>query len=393
MGEDDRAHPIPTAHTLFSGETPCAARDSFAHPRGNLRFSGIADERADFGCFVRRISEPQFRHMGQEAFRPLLMNAALHENPLYGDADLPGVGERPDRTAGGCVGLIGIAVNDHGRVAAEFEDHALTVGQRLQVPSYLVGAGEGEHGKARVGGEHRADDMGISRREYRERFARPAGSGNHFGQQQCGERCLLRWFQDDRAPRCESRRNLVGDEVQRKVEGRDRRDRAGGEPLGKSDSPSRRRVQIEREDIPSGPPRLFGSKREDEQRSIDLEARIAEGLPRFIDDTARELFPPRRDSVVDCPQDVVTFGSRKCAGMGERARRRRYGTFGVHDRSHRRLPDDTPVPRAVNRSRFAVVLPLSGNVLAVRFDPFTHAYYFIAWSDTAGETKRSRDTF
>ncbi len=111
---------------------------------------GLADHGADVGGFIERIAYMQFLDAFEQAREKLLLHAALHVNPLHGNAALPGIGESANDAAIGGDIYVRIGVHDHSSIAAQFQGDFFLAGLPFQRPAYWDASGEGEHLEAVV---------------------------------------------------------------------------------------------------------------------------------------------------------------------------------------------------------------------------------------------------
>ncbi len=81
----------------------------------------------------------------------MLVDGALDEDVLDGDADLSGVAEGSGDGSLDCPVEVGVFADDHGGVSAEFEGDSSVGHELFEFPADSGGAGEAEHPYAGVG--------------------------------------------------------------------------------------------------------------------------------------------------------------------------------------------------------------------------------------------------
>ena len=178
-------------------------------PGGGADGVAVADEGADVGGFVERIAGLQFLHEVDEEVGELSVDRVLDQNALHGNAGLAGVAEAAGDAAFGGVGEVGVAVDDDGGVAAEFEDDFLFSGAALDVPADGHAAGEADELDAVVGDEEAG--VFVGERKHVESAIGPAGLLHAFGEKQRAERSLGRGLQDHGASGGDCRGDFVRD--------------------------------------------------------------------------------------------------------------------------------------------------------------------------------------
>ena len=135
-----------------------------------------------------------------DAADEFVVDLLLDEQPRAGAADLAGIGEYRHRRAGHRRIEIGIGEHDVGRLAAEFERHALQIAGRRPddgLPGDMR-AGEGHLVDVRMRGQRRARGLAISRHDVDD-AGRDARFHRQFGQPQRRQRRFFGRLQDHRA--------------------------------------------------------------------------------------------------------------------------------------------------------------------------------------------------
>ena len=166
---------------------------------------------------------------GDEPGHELVVDAALHEQPRAGQADLPGVAEdRLDRPGDGVV-EVGVVEDQVGALAAQLEADRGEVGRR-GLADHARGrglAGEGDPVDAAVLGQRRARGVRSEAVHDVEDAGRQPGLGGQPGQQGRGLRGVLGGLEHHRVAPGQGGRDLPRLEHQREVPGRDRGDDSG----------------------------------------------------------------------------------------------------------------------------------------------------------------------
>ncbi len=117
---------------------------------------------------------------------------------------------------------------DHAGIAAQLEHNALPARPGLQGPAHGGGAREAEDPEALVAGQPVI--QGRLDREDAESAPRQVRLGDDAGEQKSRQRGLRRGLDDDGAAGRQRRLNLVGDKIQREIEGCDPQYGAHGKP-------------------------------------------------------------------------------------------------------------------------------------------------------------------
>jgi len=140
----------------------------------------------------------------------------VHDDALHADAALARLVEGADDDARDRVVDVGVLVHDHRRVAAQLEHDLLLARLGLDPPPRRGRTGEAQELQAFV---RRELPRPVPRtRQDRERPLRQVALRQHFADQERPDRRPARGLQDERTPRRDRRRHLVGGEIQRKVE-------------------------------------------------------------------------------------------------------------------------------------------------------------------------------
>jgi len=136
--------------------------------------------------------------------------------------------------------------------------------------THRAGARERDDGQPRVG------DQGgcavVGHQNDRHRSGRQVGLSEDLTEQQRGQRRLRRRLHHDGRPDRHGRRDLVSDQVEREVEGRDAEHRTPREPAYERQASRGCRVGVEALDLSAPAPGLFGgpAERRNATRHLDV---------------------------------------------------------------------------------------------------------------------------
>ena len=173
------------------------------------------------------------------------MRPRRSDHALTGDAHLTGI-----RVAGHSQRLcdfchIGVIQYDHRAVGAKLHGHALEPGRARDGLAHLGAASETDFAHARIGTDRlaqfaaRAGDTGDG-------FLRQPGLEQQLHKFQCRERSIAGGFEEHGVAAGNGRPDFVRHEVERKVEGRNRRHDAARYAQGKSQLTDAARGGIQR---------------------------------------------------------------------------------------------------------------------------------------------------
>jgi len=188
------------------------------------------DLRAEVGGLLARVTLANLAHLRGESLGKLLRDRGVHEQARAGETHLAGVVVLLRCDLGGDA-EVGVVHDDRRRLATQLE------GQRREVVRCCAGdglggghgAGEADARDARVPRE-RGPGLGADALDDVEDTGRHAGLSGDLGEEACGERCPLRWLEDDGVTGCECRTDAPGGEHERGIPRRDDRRDAGGIP-------------------------------------------------------------------------------------------------------------------------------------------------------------------
>ena len=138
-------------------------------------------------------------------------------------------------------------------------------------------------------------------------FSQPGGSsdfGHQLGEEERGERRLRRGLEDGCAAGRERGGDLVRDEVEREVEGRDRADDADRLPQREGELPGARLRGVHRDHLAGELARLDRREREGGHRAGGLDAGGLERLARLGRDGLRDLLMAASELARDADEDL-----------------------------------------------------------------------------------------
>ena len=209
---------------VSAAEQASTGADGFFDPTDGADGVAFADERSDVGGFVERIAGFQLLYAFDEKIGELSVDRVLDQNALHRDAGLASVAETSGDAAVGGIGEVGVAVDDDGGVAAEFENDFLLSGAALDVPANGNAAGEADELDAVVGDEETG--VFVGERKDVEAAIGPSSLLHALSQEQRAERRLRGGLEDHGTSGGDGRSNFVRDEVDGKIERSDAGDRA-----------------------------------------------------------------------------------------------------------------------------------------------------------------------
>ena len=99
----------------------------------------LRNDRPDERFLIARIAGLNTADRRDELLAKRIVDLAMHQNPLHADAALARLVVAAEDTPLDRVRDIGIALDDHGRVAAQLERHVLLAGPIAQLPATLAG--------------------------------------------------------------------------------------------------------------------------------------------------------------------------------------------------------------------------------------------------------------
>ena len=324
----------------------------------------LADERADVGGFVERIAGLQFLDAFDEEVGEFSVDGVLDQDALDRDAGLAGVAEASGDAAVGGVGEVGVAVDDYGGVASEFEDDFLLPGAAFDVPADGYAAGEADELDAVVGDEKTG--VFVGEREDVEAAVGPSRLLHALRQKQRAERRLRRGLQDHGASGGDGRSNFVGDEIDREIKWSDAGDGTERETADDAPASGGEFLPVERKEFAVDAGALFGGDVEGKDGALDFDARGLDGLAGFLREGAREFFLALGHGRGDLAQNALALEGRETARGAEGFDGGGDGGFGVLFAALHDAGDQAAVVGGANFDDVAVLLPSTVHEETVR---------------------------
>ena len=168
-----------------------------------------ADQRAAHAALLVGAAElDEVGHVG-DALDHLVVDPALDEDPRAADASLAGVDEDAHRRHEDGLVHVGVVVDQHGRLAAEFQHDLLEVARRRphDLLADLGRPGERDLLDVGVRGDRRTRGVAVPGQQVDD-AVRHAGLGDQTVEEQRRQRRLLGGLDDHAAARRERRREL-----------------------------------------------------------------------------------------------------------------------------------------------------------------------------------------
>jgi hypothetical protein len=243
----------------------------------------------------------------------------VDQDPLHPDAALSRLVEGAEDDPLGSVREVGVAVHDHGGVAAQLEHHLLVAGLGLELPADRGRAREGEQLQALVGRE--AIRLLARHRQDREGAHRKLGLGEHLADDQRPHRRQARGLQDEGAAGGDRGRHLVRGEVEREVEGRYQGAGADRHALPHSGVIPGARADVEGQHLAGDAHRFLGGDAEGIDQPADLHPGILDRLARLDAERHRELLGARGEAGGAVLQHLLALVGGELAHRGRRRSR------------------------------------------------------------------------
>ncbi len=196
------------------------------------------DDRAHLGTLLRGISHDQTRDLRRECLQEAIQHRGGDQKPLRGGAHLARERERP--ADGGVDRRVERSVleDDHGVHTPQLEQHLLSAGPRpFGHPATRIDRAGERHQTHRRMRDEGHSDLPTGTEYHVEHARRKSGVEGYPGQGDPDAGPKARRLRHDGVPGGERRSDLVGKEIERKVEGRDRDDHAEGLASGPDHPP------------------------------------------------------------------------------------------------------------------------------------------------------------
>jgi hypothetical protein len=343
-----------TSCASAAAEQAGAGADCFFDPVGA---DGVAfpDQRADVGGLIERIAGLQLLHAFDEQVGELSVDRMLDQNALHGNAGLAGVAEASGDAALGGVGEVGVAVDDDGRVAAEFENDFLFSGAALDVPADGDAAGEADELDAVVGDEQAG--VFVGEREHVEAAIGPARLLYALGEKQRAERSLGRGLQNHGAAGSDGRSNFVGHEIDGEIKRRDAGDGAERETADDAPAAGGEFLPVEREIFAVDASGFFGRHVESEDGALDFGAGGFDGLAGLLRESAGKFFLALGHGGGNAAEDALALEGGQAARGAEGLDGGGDGGFGMFAAALHYAGDQAAVVGSANLDDIAVFPP------------------------------------
>ncbi len=288
--------PRAAAHKLRPGFDGLA--DPALHPLG-LAFG---DQRADVG--VRRVRMPhvELARSFDKALHKFIADLRVDVNPLHRNTHLAGVREAPRDAARHRLIKIRIILHNHSRIRPQLQGDPLHTGQIADAHPHVHAAGERHHGDALVEHQHVAD-RAARPGDHVERARRQSALRKNAGHQDGGYRRGRRGLVNHGIAARQRRSDLMHSQIQRKVEGSDRRDHAQRLTNRHRPVPLAARSSVHGDHFPTQPVRLFGREQQRHRRAFHLQPRLFDRLARFRADRHRHLIAAFEQSLISLAQN------------------------------------------------------------------------------------------
>src|SRR5690606_9700587 len=111
------------------------------------------DHRADERVALLGVARHQRLRSGDQHIAEAVVDVGMNDDALHADTALPRLVESAEKDAFNCIVEIGISIDNHCRIAAEFEYHLLLAATCLEIPANVGRSGEREQLEPVVDGE------------------------------------------------------------------------------------------------------------------------------------------------------------------------------------------------------------------------------------------------
>ena len=291
--------------------------DPALEPLGFLR----RNHRADEGVALFGIARFERLHLGDEHVAETVVDFGVDDDALHMDAALPRLIIAAEDDASERMVEVGVLVDDHRGIAAEFEHDLFLARLCLEIPADARRAGEAEQFQPLVGGEE-IGAVAACGQDAEGAFGQYVALGEHLAHDDRAQRRHRRGLHHEGAAHGDRRRDLVRRKVERKIERRDKAARADRHPLPHPHITLGARRNVERLDLAIIARRLFCGDAEGVDQAPDLALAVGDRLSRFHAQRIGKLveaFLEARDAMIEDILPLVTREPRHRLGGAHRA--------------------------------------------------------------------------
>ena len=347
-----------------AAEQPSTGSDGLVDPTGGADRIGLADNRANVGGFVQRITRLQLLHRFDQQVSELSVHRLFYEDALHGDAGLACVGKSADNAAIGSIGHVGIIVHDDCGVAPEFENDFLLSSATLDVPADGNAAGEADEFNAIVSNQDAR--ILVGERDNIQSAVGPPGLLHAFGEKKRAERRLGRRLQDDGASGSNRGSDLVGDQVDGEIKRGDAGDRTDWKTPYDAPASGGVFLPIQGDVLSINAGAFLGRHAKGEDCAFHFGTRGFDGLTGFLGESAGELFLALCHERNDLAKDPLAFEGGQAAGSAKRFHRGCDCRFCISFAALGHASNHACVVRRADVDEIALLLPTAIHKKAMR---------------------------
>src|SRR5262245_36373125 len=216
---------------------------------------GWIDQRSNHCRIVARVASLQPCDLKQKLRGEEVCDRMVGKDSLNGNTSLTHVPDPAD-----CATLcgkfqIGIRLYNDTSVSTKFQHYFLLPTLSLQHPSHGGAAGKAQEFKARINDQLFRRPI-VAGQDIHCAW-RKSGPQNNLSQEQCGQRRLWRWLDEDGIAGGQRWSDLVSDKIQGKVKGGNSQHRPNGNTTNEAEMRVCSRGPVERDYLTGNPLRLF----------------------------------------------------------------------------------------------------------------------------------------